>query len=185
VVVDSSPLFEVEELTIEALVKVEEHTGKWQGIIAKQQAGCTNRNYGIWVHNTKEVFHAQIGAGGACQYSVDGITVITDNEWHYLAFTFDGELGRLYIDGVLDTESPYNTPPFFSDDPITIGVPNLDNANGLKGIIDEARISSIARTEDEIKEAMSVGLQVLLPVKSEGKLSTTWATLKRQLRGKT
>lgn len=179
VVVDSSPLFEVQELTIEALVKVEEHTGTWQGIVAKQEAGCTNRNYGIWVHNTKEVFHAQIGANGGCQYSIDGTTVITDNEWHYLAFTFDGEVGRLYIDGVLDAESPYNAPPFFSDDPVTIGVPNLGNANGLRGIIDEMRISNIARTEDEIKEAMSVGLQMLLAVTSGEKITTTWAALKR------
>ena len=31
VVVQSSPLFEVEQLTIEGLIKVEEGTGKWQG----------------------------------------------------------------------------------------------------------------------------------------------------------
>ena len=179
VVVDSSPLFEVEQLTIEALVRVEEATGTWQGIFAKQEAGCTNRNYGIWVHNTNNVFHAQIGANGVCQYSVDGATVITDDQWHYLAFTFDGEMGRLYVDGVLETETPYNAPPFFSDDPITIGVPNLGNANGLKGIVDEMRISNIARTEDEIKEAMSVGLQMLSPVMPGGKLAATWAAMKR------
>ncbi|MFC1712810.1 LamG domain-containing protein [Candidatus Poribacteria bacterium] len=179
VVVDSSPLFEVQELTIEVLVKVEEHTGKWQGIFAKQQAGCTNRNYGIWVHNTQEVFHAQIGADGGCQYEINGTSVITDNEWHYLAFTYDGEMGRLYVDAVLETETPYSTPPFFSDDPITIGVPNLDNVNGLKGIIDEARISDVARTEEELKEAMEVGLEALLSVTHSGKLATTWAALKR------
>ena len=179
VVVESSPLFEVEQFTIEALVKVEEATGNWQGIICKQQAGCTNRNYGIWVHNTAGTFHAEIGADGGCKYSIDGTTVLTDDEWHYLAFTFDGEMGRVYVDGILEKETPYNAPPFFSDDPITIGVPNLTNANGLKGIIDEARISNVARTEDEIAEAMSVGLQTLLSVKPGGRLVTTWAALKR------
>lgn len=179
VVVESSPLFEVEQLTIETLINVQEPTGKWQGIFAKQEAGCTNRNYGIWVHNTNSVLEAQIGANGLCQYTIDGTSVIADNEWHYLAFTFDGEMGRVYVDGVMETESPYNAPPFFSDDPITIGVPNLNNANGLKGIIDEMRISSIARTGEEIKEAMEVGLQVLLSVKAVGKLSVTWAELKR------
>lgn len=179
VVVESSPLFEVEQLTIEGLIKVEEGTGKWQGIFAKQEAGCTNRNYGIWVHNTKEVFHAQIGANGACQYQVDGTSMITDNEWHYLAFTYDGEMGRLYVDGVLEIETPYADLPFFSDDPITIGVPNLDNANGLKGVIDEMRISNVARTEEEIREAMEVGFEVLLSVTPGGRLVTTWAALKR------
>ena len=179
VVVDSSPIFEVAELTIEARVKVEASTGKWQGIICKQQAGCTNRNYGIWVHIDQQVLHAEIGAGGACAFNIQATTVITDDEWHYLAFTFDGEMGRVYVDGVLETEKPYSTPPFFSDDPITIGVPNLDNANGLKGIIDEARISDIARTEEELKEAMEVGLEALLSVTPCGRLVTTWAGLKR------
>jgi len=178
VVVDSSPLFEVQELTIEGLIRVEEGTGNWQGIFAKQQAGCTNRNYGIWVHNAAEVFHAQIGSGGGCDYSIDGTSVITDNEWHYLAFTYDGKMGRIYVDGVLETETPYSTPPFFSDDPITIGVPNLDNANGLKGTIDEMRISNIARTEEELNEAMDIGLAQLLAVTSGGKLTIAWGALK-------
>ena len=62
----------------------------------------------------------------------------------------NGEMGRVYVDGVLETEKAYNAPPFFSDDPITIGVPNLGNANGLKGIIDEARVSGEARSSNWI-----------------------------------
>ena len=71
--------------------------------------------------------------------------------------------------------------PFYSDDPITIGVPNLNNANGLMGIIDEARISNIARTEKEIKEAMTKGLAVLLGIEPTDKLSTTWANIKKNI----
>lgn len=180
VVVESSPKLELKELTIEALVKVEKPMAKYQGIICKQQAGCTNRNYGMWAHDTKNVLHAQIGANGDCAYSIDGITVITDNNWHYLAFTFDGQMGRLYVDGTLEAETAYNVPPFFSDDPLYIGAPNANNANGLLGIIDEARISKVARTAGEIKEAMSFGLQKLASVKPGKKLSSTWAALKER-----
>jgi len=152
----------------------------WQGIICKQQSGCTNRNYGIWVHNTNGNLHAQIGFGGDCDFTIDGKTVITDNKWHHLAFTYDGKMGRVYVDGNVETEKPYNKTPFHSTDPITIGVPNLDNANGLMGIIDEARISSVVRTEDEIKEAMNKGLATLLGVETLGKLTTTWASVKNK-----
>ena len=58
---------------------------------------------------------------------------ITDNVWHHLAFTFDGDMGRLYVDGELETEKP-NTNSFQSNAPITIGVPNIDNKNGLLGV---------------------------------------------------
>ena len=178
VVVDSTKKLELEELSIEAWVKVEEATGKWQGMICKQQAGCNNRNYGIWVHVDKSTLHAQIGANGACAFSIDGTSDITDNKWHHLAFTYDGKMGRLYVDGELETEAP-NGQTFQSGDPITIGVPNLNNANGLKGIIEEIRISNAARTEEEIQEAMDVGLAQILNVEPGGKLSTRWAYLKR------
>ena len=178
VVVDSTKKLELETLTIEMWVKVEESTGKWQGMVCKQQAGCTNRNYGIWVHVDKSVLHAQIGANGACAFSIDGTTVITDNKWHHLAFTYDGKMGRVYVDGELETEAP-NGESFQSNDPITIGVPNLDNANGLKGIIDEIRISNVARTEDEIQEAMDVGLAQILSVEPGGKLATRWGYMKQ------
>ncbi len=178
VAVESTDDLLLEELTIEAWVNVEESTAKWQGIICKQQAGCTNRNYGIWVEVDQSVLHAQIGFGGGCDFQADGTTVITDNQWHHLAFTYDGDMGRLYVDGVLETEQPYAKPPFQSGDPITIGVPNIANANGLLGVIDEARISSIARTEGELQEAMRLGLDALLGVEAPGKLTSTWASLK-------
>lgn len=180
VVVESTKKLELEPLSIEAWVKVEESTGKWQGIVCKQQAGCTNRNYGIWVHVDTSVLHAEIGANAACGFSVDGTTYITDNKWHHLAFTYDGKMGRTYVDGELETEAP-NAQTFQSADPITIGVPNLNNANGLKGIIEEIRISNVARTEEEIQEAMDVGLAAILSVEPGGKLATRWGYLKRTL----
>ena len=178
VVVDSTKKLELETLTIELWVKVKESTGKWQGMVCKQQAGCTNRNYGIWVHVDKSVFHAQIGANGACAFSIDGTSDITDNKWRHLAFTYDGKMGHVYVDGKLETKSP-NAESFQSNDPITIGVPNLDNANGLKGIIDEIRISNVARTEKEIQEAMDVGLAQILSVDPSGKLATRWGYMKQ------
>ena len=34
------------------------------------------------------------------------------------------------MDGKLQTEKAHGEGPFFSDDPITVGVPNIDNDNG-------------------------------------------------------
>ena len=177
IVVESTQKLELETLSIEAWVKVEESTGKWQGMVCKQQAGCTNRNYGIWVHVDKSVLHAQIGANGACAFSIDGTSTITDDKWHHFAFTYDGKMGRVYVDGELETEAA-NDQSFQSNDPITIGVPNLDNANGLKGTIDEIRISNVARTEKEIQEMVDVGLAEILSVEPGDKLATRWGYLK-------
>jgi hypothetical protein len=178
IVVDSTKKLELETLSIEAWVKVKEPTGKWQGILCKQEAGCTDRNYGIWVQVDQKVLHAQIGANGTCAFNINGTREITDNVWHHLAFTYDGDMGRLYVDGQLETEKP-NTNSFQSTAPITIGVPNVDNTNGLLGVIEEIRISNIARTQNEIKEAMDVGLATILNVEPNGKLTTRWAYIKQ------
>ena len=178
IVVDSTDKLELETLTIEALVKVEAANGKWQGIVCKQQAGCTNRNYGIWVQNVESVLHAQIGANGGCRFNINGTTVITDNKWHHLAFTYDGKMGRLYVDGKLEGEQP-NEVSFQSNDPITIGVPNKDNVNGLLGSIEEIRISNVARTEKEINESMNLGLAQILSVDPQSKLTTRWGYIKQ------
>ena len=178
VVVDSTNKLELETLSIEAWVNVKNSNGKWQGIVCKQQAGCTNRNYGIWVEINQSVLHAEIGANGQCAFNINGTTDITDNQWHHLAFTFDGKVGKVYVDGKLETEKD-NTNSFQSDDPITIGVPNKDNANGLLGTIDEIRISNVARTEVEINEMKNVGLAQILSVNPGGKLATRWGYIKQ------
>lgn len=178
IVVDSTSKLELETFSIEVLVKITDHAGKWQGIICKQQQGCVNRNYGIWVHVDQEVMHGQIGANGGCAFNMNGTSTITDSVWHYLAFTFDGETGRLYVDGVLEAAKD-NSNTFQSNDPITIGVPNVGNLGGLFGIIEEIRISNIARSEAEIKEAMAVGLAQILSVDPESKLTTRWGYIKQ------
>ncbi len=178
IVVDSTNKLELETLSIEAWVKVKSPTGRWQGIVVKQQAGCTNRNYGIWVQVNGGTLHAQIGADGGCRFNMDGTLAITDGKWHHLTFTFDGDMGRVYVDGQLETEKA-NDVSFQSNDPIYIGVPNKDNTNGLLGIIEEIRISNVARSEDEIKEAMRFGLAQILSVDPRSKLTTRWGYIKQ------
>ncbi|RKU14119.1 hypothetical protein C6501_08850 [Candidatus Poribacteria bacterium] len=87
ILIDSTKHLELHELSIEAFVKVEASTGKWQGIVCKQRAGCADRNYGIWVNPNTNALHAEIGANGQCGFNVGGQTILTDNEWHHLAFT--------------------------------------------------------------------------------------------------
>lgn len=71
-----------------------------------------------------------------------------------------------------------NTNTFQSNDPITIGVPNIGNVGGLLGTIDEIRISNVARTEKEINEMKDVGLAQILSVNPGEKLTTRWGYMK-------
>ncbi|MDE0636153.1 MAG: LamG domain-containing protein [Candidatus Poribacteria bacterium] len=177
ILIDSTKHLELHKLSIEAFVKVEASTGKWQGIVCKQRAGCADRNYGIWVNPNTNALHAEIGANGQCGFNVGGQTVLTDNEWHHLAFTFDGETGRVYVDGELEAEKA-NAVSFQSDTPLTIGTPQPENPNGLLGIIEAVRISNVARTQEEIRETIDLGLDQIADVAPGGKLTTRWGYIK-------
>ena len=79
-------------------------------------------------------------------------TPINNDQWHYIAIVYDGDLDSgtldLYVDGVLEmSEHPYN---------ITIGDSSALYIGGrpsnvfLNGYMDEVRVSKSARTAAEI-----------------------------------
>jgi hypothetical protein len=91
----------------------------------------------------------------------------------------------LYIDGEEDFDrsvggenGEIGGPPDNNEGPITIGS-NPAPGYPTDGIIDEIRLSSKARKQDEIKEAMEKGLKAIAAVYPDGKLTITWANIKQ------
>ncbi|HHX28259.1 MAG TPA: LamG domain-containing protein [Firmicutes bacterium] len=74
--------------------------------------------------------------------------------WHYWTFTWDGVTARIYVDGVkvieVETDLPKPLPAY-----LTVGW----GASGYywNGLIDDLRISSIARSDEEILAAYQAG----------------------------
>lgn len=71
------------------------------------------------------------------------------NNWHHLAFSYDGVTVKTYLDGVLHSSTPYNkkidigTNTYLGEYPS--GGPRY-----LKGIIDDVRIWNVIRSDSEI-----------------------------------
>jgi len=99
-------------------------------------------------------------------------------KWYHLAMTWDGTTRTLYVNGEEDG----------SDKPTGSLVPNKDpvyiaggrNPYYYKGIYDEIRIWNRALSQKEIKESMEMGRDQLFPVNPLNKLTTTWASIKKQ-----
>ena len=100
------------------------------------------------------------------------------HKWTHIAGTYDAKSGegKLYIDGVIDSEVDIgggNIVP--NDNPLWLGrggTPFLD------GRLDEVRISNIARSQNEIKQLMNIGIAGVLSVTPQGKVATTWGRLR-------
>ena len=100
------------------------------------------------------------------------------NEWRYLAATFDGETLKVYIDAELEGEAPAKGT--VTSTAVSLAIGGNSGPGGVvssyyfKGIVDELRVSNVARTPEEIRKAM----ETEGTVEPSGKLSITWADVK-------
>jgi hypothetical protein len=93
-----------------------------------------------------------VGIGNGTQwesmYASASPTDLDDGGWHYLATTFDGSTLSVYVDGALADSMAVST---------TLASPSDYKVGGrpqntfLDGWIDEVRLSSVARTQTEIR----------------------------------
>ncbi|HEY4788709.1 MAG TPA: DUF2341 domain-containing protein, partial [Bacteroidales bacterium] len=122
----------------------------WNRIIAKSY---TSNNlpytiYGMLFNGTHKI-RMEISKSST-QQTLDGATDINIGQWAYITLTYDGTTRRIFVNGVPDGSSTSVTGAIDNDNmPLTIGASgyNLDYFNGK---IDEARVSSVAKSPDWI-----------------------------------
>lgn len=108
-------------------------------------------------------------------------TEIGDDQWHFVAGVANAETGKtsLWIDGKMedeldfDTESGYGT----GEGVFHIGR-HFDRYSA--GIIDEVVLFSAALNEADLQSVMNDGLGALTAVEAEGKIATTWGSIKER-----
>ena len=99
-----------------------------------------------------------------------------EGRWYHFAGTFDGSELRVYVDGVLEGETPNNVPIPPSDLDLWIGADDFGRpTDAFPGAVDDVRIYNRALDESEVREAMSGPLSV----HPRGKAASVWAALKR------
>lgn len=94
-----------------------------------------------------------VGQSWNSMHSVLSSTTLNTGTWYHVAGTFDGQLLKIYINGVLDNTtdigSPYTmTPP--TSYPFCIGKFSAEDGRYFHGGIDELSVWNIARTASDI-----------------------------------
>ncbi len=153
--------------------------GAWSQIIAKKAPG-SDRSPGIWInpggtgihyrYNAGNQGFSRIGPGG------EGSDFPLD-EWFHLAGVKKGANLKMYIDG--EEKGSVGVPAKHDQgkEKLYIGLTGYRSATF---IIDDLGVYNRALTEKEVNEDMEKGV---LPqaVRIEGKLTTTWASIKNSL----
>ena len=101
-----------------------------------------------------ETFALCDGRNAGDNTPIMGVTSIVNDTWYHAALTYDGAALKLYLNGALEgTVASTCIPRYDSIQPAALGTMVRSNgtANGFfAGVLDEARIWNVARTQGEI-----------------------------------
>jgi len=148
-VVDDSSLDITNEITMSAWVR-NNGSGSKQTILTKWSAEIETAQNTYWILvNTNNTIGYGVG-DGAINSEFDSIGTITNNQWAHVTHVYDTTNHRLYINGVLDSTQTSRISEIQSNAAnVFIGI-NQGTTWDFNGSIDEARISSSARSEQYI-----------------------------------
>lgn len=163
--------FTTPTFTLMAWVNIEDIRSGYRMIVGKD--AHPYRNYAMYVHTDGERLHCSFCAG-RCMGNFNSHATIADGEWHHVAFTYDGRVERMYIDGELDNEKEIAAEPGTNVAPVIISRPSF------KGIIDEVFIGNVAISADDVRRTVEDGITrfILTSVEPTSKLATTWASMR-------
>ena len=163
--------FTTSTFTLMAWINIEDILSGWRMIVGKD--AHPYRNYAMYVHTEGERLHCSFCAG-RCMGNFNSHVTIADGDWHHVAFTYDGRVECMYIDGELDDDKRMAEKPGTNTAPVIIGGPPF------RGLIDEVFIGNVAIAADDVRRTLEDGIQdfILTAVEPGSKLATTWAWMK-------
>ncbi|HWP81244.1 MAG TPA: LamG-like jellyroll fold domain-containing protein [Bacteroidota bacterium] len=101
-----------------------------------------------------------------------GVRKINDGKWHHIAAVITQTTLSIYIDGVLDATAAVNTQGSSDNDGELLLGWQGGNPNPFKGLIDEVRISNIARSPNEFN--LQLPPKNLTASTSGGTINLSW-----------
>ena len=133
--------------TFSAWVWANTLNNQWEGIVTKGRDSDDDWQ-GLWINGSDQLCLGWEADGGPG--NLNG-SVLSAGKWYYVAGTYDGADRRLYLNGVLDA-GPSAAGSHDTDiDEGTIIGEDYPNGSALDGIVDEVRISNIARPPEWIQ----------------------------------
>ncbi|MFC1714509.1 LamG domain-containing protein [Candidatus Poribacteria bacterium] len=164
------------EWTITAWAKLPTAPARWTVILVKDPANGV-QTYALDMNAAGMVF-AEVTSGGGWS-DCGSTTSVTDDEWHFLAASYDGAILRIYVDGNMEKEQNFGAGDA-NTAPVTIG-DRMDSTQALVGIVDDVGLFNTALSEADLDDIMNNGLSNALglaAVEPDSKLATTWGQLK-------
>ncbi|MCM0593810.1 MAG: CARDB domain-containing protein [Gloeotrichia echinulata DEX184] len=156
VTIPQSAALNTNTITVEAWIKGTP-SSSWSKIIGK--GPDSSEVFGLYLTPNSGTFRVESQINGSQRVLDSGIAV-GDNNWHHIAYSYDGTNQILYVDGIQRAIASISGTLTSNSQPISIGreVSSSTNQYGFNGTIDEVRIWNVARTQAQIQGNMSTRL---------------------------
>lgn len=137
--------------------------------------------YMIWNGGANNKVTFFLRDSGNTSFRPESTTEIGDDQWHFIAGVANTDTGKasIWIDGTMEAEIDFNTDDGYGT---AEGVFHIGRHfdRYTNGIIDEVALYNVALTEADINSIMADGLVNVTNVEAQGKLATTWGTIKKR-----
>ena len=120
--------------------------------IMQQRGGGVGQNM-ILINEMGQIFYWE--SIGDDKYFA-GKTVVSDGNWHHIAVMRGGNMGKIYVDGILSGQADFTPVPLNKNSPIVIGRDIFDNRWGFLGQIDNFKVYNRTLSDSEIKSLYSL-----------------------------
>ncbi|HYE13214.1 MAG TPA: LamG-like jellyroll fold domain-containing protein [Pyrinomonadaceae bacterium] len=157
VVVPDAPELNPQTFTIDAWVtRAPFSCGVCAAFVAAKSGSDGNRGFELDFRGDGSInFYLNGGTTGG---HVPSTVLITDNGFHHLAATYDGQTMKLYIDGVLNNQKAVSTViNYEAGRPLIIGGREFSSTTTYPGLIDELELFDRALSAEEIKSIYNAG----------------------------
>ena len=149
----------------------------WQTFFSKGPMGGLNENYALFINTGNRHTHFCTNAGGRnCLNSPNN--AFEPNQWHHTAATYDGKRKITYLDGKEVQNDPLSGKMVTNDDYLGIGF-RQGSSHYWKGMLDDMAVFNRALSEGEIQELMDNGVESIMAVQPNDKLTTMWGKIKK------
>ena len=136
-------------ITVESWIKVNSFDTDSQAIVSKGDSSWQLTRF-----DSSNFIELSLNGVG----SVVSTTDVNDGEWHHVAGVYDGSNISIYVNGILEQQTPATGDIATNDSLVYIGENPESLGKVFNGTIDEARIWGTARTPEEIEESRLRGL---------------------------
>lgn len=156
----------VSEITISALVYFNVLDERQYIVANEDETSDPMNGYSLRIDSDNTVL-MRIGTASSTNKTYSTNT-ITDKTWYYVAGTYDGSAGIVYFNGINDGNEEFSGAIDEDATEVQIGRrPRTDLPDWLRGIVDEVRLSKIARSASWIKATYHSNWNTLLTYGNE------------------